>query len=169
MRTQNLMTSMVGTPIYMAPELLRNQPYSAKSDLWSVGCIMYEMLTGNVAFTCNMYHELMQLHASWAGPSLSNASALSPACRDLLAGLMCADPIKRIDWNDFFSVIPYCLSYLQLLTSHQHPFICSPNLLAETLINVRIEPLSRNVTLNTKDIDTSLPYSIPLPPPLYSL
>lgn len=42
--------SVVGTPCYISPELCKGQPYNQKSDVWAVGCILYEMLTLKRAF-----------------------------------------------------------------------------------------------------------------------
>ena len=40
--------TFVGTPYYLSPEVCENRPYDFKSDLWSLGCILYEMCTLNV-------------------------------------------------------------------------------------------------------------------------
>lgn len=101
----NLMTSFVGTPIYMAPEILLNQPYTGKSDLWSVGCILYEVLVGVAPFARATSHmDLAKLHANWNGPSLPDSVKVTSTCEDLLKKLMQRDPVLRIDWNEFFTV-----------------------------------------------------------------
>ena len=48
--TKHAMT-FIGTPYYVSPEMCRNKPYNEKSDIWALGCILYELLTFNHPFT----------------------------------------------------------------------------------------------------------------------
>ena len=43
--TESFAHTMVGTPYYLSPELCEDKPYNAKSDMWALGCILYEMCT----------------------------------------------------------------------------------------------------------------------------
>lgn len=48
----------VGTPYYMSPELVNNMSYNEKSDIWSMGCILYELCALRPPFTAANQHEL---------------------------------------------------------------------------------------------------------------
>ena len=50
--TNHAMT-FVGTPYYVSPEMCKNRPYNEKSDIWALGCILYEMLTFRHPFTAS--------------------------------------------------------------------------------------------------------------------
>jgi len=44
---------MVGTPYYISPEIIENRPYNFKTDIWSLGVILYEMCTLKPPFDAN--------------------------------------------------------------------------------------------------------------------
>eukprot|EP00041_Stephanoeca_diplocostata_P035315 m.1241007 g.1241007 ORF g.1241007 m.1241007 type:complete len:827 (+) comp24674_c0_seq4:587-3067(+) len=56
---QDMATTLIGTPLYMSPELFSNEPYSYKSDVWSMGCCVYEMATLKRAFHGKDFNVLM--------------------------------------------------------------------------------------------------------------
>ena len=48
--TGQLARTAVGTPYYLSPEICENKPYNNKSDVWSLGCVLYELCTLRNAF-----------------------------------------------------------------------------------------------------------------------
>lgn len=51
LQPMDMAATVCGSPLYMAPEILRYEPYDARADLWSVGAILFEMLMGRPPFT----------------------------------------------------------------------------------------------------------------------
>lgn len=56
-----MVLTQVGTPYYMSPELLQNQPYSFKSDVWALGCMLYEVLALRRPFEAKDLRGLMEV------------------------------------------------------------------------------------------------------------
>ena len=55
----DLASTVIGTPYYMSPELFANKPYNYKSDVWALGCCVYEIATLKHAFTATNINALM--------------------------------------------------------------------------------------------------------------
>ncbi len=70
-RSMSASGGLVGTPAYMAPETWRNKPATPQTDIYSLGCILYEMLTGEVLFEGESPAEVMTMHVI-DGPQYSN-------------------------------------------------------------------------------------------------
>lgn len=51
--TYDQANTVVGTPYYMSPEVCENKPYTFKSDVWALGCVLYELCTLKHAFDAN--------------------------------------------------------------------------------------------------------------------
>lgn len=52
--------TIVGTPLYMSPQILKSHPYSSKCDIWALGFIFYEMLHGRTPWTGKSEYNLLE-------------------------------------------------------------------------------------------------------------
>jgi serine/threonine protein kinase len=126
------MQGIVGTPYYVAPEVLRGEEYGEKVDVWSAGVVMYVMLSGGVPpFGGQSAQEVFEsvLRGSLRFPSRLFAG-VSPLAKDLLRRMICREAYRRFSAEQvlsktlslilFFSlflnyIIFYCLSLSGLL------------------------------------------------------
>lgn len=91
--TKDFAKTCIGTPYYMSPELLKYKPYSYKSDIWALGCILYEMCNLRYAFDANSFNGLaMKILKGTTAPT---ATSYSKGLRDVIAKMMCLDPKNR--------------------------------------------------------------------------
>lgn len=98
-----MMQSKVGSPLYMAPEVLDQRPYSPTVDLWSTGIIFMQMLTATRPFP-HARHEsdiLDFVRDPTRMPNLISTLKLSAEGKALLTGILMTDPQKRVTWESF--------------------------------------------------------------------
>lgn len=102
--TKKLSATMCGSPMYMAPEVIMGQTYSANADLWSVGVILYEVLCGERPFNETSVPALLRtLDNEPIKYKREVKDSISQECKGLLVGLLQKNPSQRIDFDDFFS------------------------------------------------------------------
>ena len=100
---ENLKQTYCGSPMYMSPEILNYNAYDTKSDLWSIGIIIYEMLTGKLPYKVKNLNQLMKLSKSPIKIPTELKIKISPECLDLLIKLLDVNKRTRISWEDYFS------------------------------------------------------------------
>lgn len=88
---------LIGTPYYIAPELVENKPASERSDIYSLGIIYYEMLTGQKPFDSTGIAELIGQHLKAPIPRLPDKLA---EYQPLVDGMMAKNPDQRFQTAD---------------------------------------------------------------------
>ncbi|KAI4461075.1 protein kinase related [Holotrichia oblita] len=128
----HVLTSIKGTPLYMAPELIEEQPYDHNVDLWSLGCIIYELLVGKPPFRTTSILHLIRLirHEPIQWPTF-----ISENCISFLKGLLQKNPSERLSWPEILN----------------HPFVEGHILICDDAPSMALtRPMSAN-TLQAKE------------------
>ena len=100
----SLAETLCGSPLYMAPEILRYEKYDAKADLWSVGTVLYEMMVGKPPFRASNHVELLRkIERGEDRIKFPEEVILSDSMKRLVRGLLKRNPVERISFGEFFS------------------------------------------------------------------
>lgn len=96
--TWGRMSQMMGTPDYMAPEQIKGLRGDARTDVYSLGAILYEMLTGEVPFTGNNVHAAMRAKLQEdPTPPRRLRSEISPQLEEIVLRALELQPQDRFD------------------------------------------------------------------------
>ena len=97
-----MLETICGSPLFMAPEIIKKKPYSIKSDLWSVGVIMYQILYAKLPyFSKNIIKLIAEINRK--SVSYESPFQVSDDCIRLMKGLLIKEPKDRIGWSEFFN------------------------------------------------------------------
>ncbi|EDK31682.2 Serine/Threonine kinase domain protein (macronuclear) [Tetrahymena thermophila SB210] len=96
--------TMLGSPLYMAPEILRGQDYCVKADIWSLGVVLYELLFGICPFEEKSIVRLISLLNDGQLVIRKDIQNISPQTEALLMAMLVKDPEQRISWDQLFQI-----------------------------------------------------------------
>ncbi|XP_013145051.1 PREDICTED: serine/threonine-protein kinase unc-51 [Papilio polytes] len=115
----NMAVTLCGSPMYMAPEVIMSLKYDAKADLWSLGTIVYQCLTGKAPFQATTPHELKAFYENSVDLQPKMPAGTSPELCNLLIGLLRRSPRERMPFEMFFN----------------HPFLQRPRTASTTSLD----------------------------------
>uniref|UniRef100_K1RSG7 non-specific serine/threonine protein kinase n=1 Tax=Magallana gigas TaxID=29159 RepID=K1RSG7_MAGGI len=91
--SSDMATTLIGTPYYMSPELFSNKPYNHKSDVWALGCCVYEMATLKHAFNAKDMNSLVYKILKGKMPLMPKQ--YSPELIQIIKNMLHQEPEKR--------------------------------------------------------------------------
>lgn len=96
--------TLCGSPLYMAPEILRYEKYNAKADLWLVGAVLFEMAVGKPPFKAENHIELLKnIEKAHDRIKFPSAAQVPDALKALIRSLLRYVPVERVSFSEFFS------------------------------------------------------------------
>lgn len=97
--------TLCGSPLYMAPEILRYEKYDARADLWSTGTVLHEMVVGKPPFRAQNHVELLR-RIEKANDQIifdNKNMTISRAMKDCIRKLLKKSPLDRVTYEEFFA------------------------------------------------------------------
>lgn len=93
------MSSYIQSRFYRAPEVVLGLPFSTRIDLWSLGCVLTELLTGQVLFECADAHELLAMIISALGPIPRHMASNARYASKFFLGDVLHRPPEDVDYE----------------------------------------------------------------------
>ena len=146
--------TLVGTPLYMSPELCSNQPYASKSDIWALGCVFYEICALHQPFVSPSLLALISKITKEHPDSLPER--YSNTLKDLIFSMLVKDPILRISTSELVHHSIFTEYFFNPIQSIEHLYTDS----RESFLNP-LELCNQEACLSTDSLYKNANYSNP--------
>ncbi|KAJ8576629.1 hypothetical protein ON010_g2584 [Phytophthora cinnamomi] len=90
-----LTSTVVGSPLYMSPELLEGEPHGFATDIWSLGCVLYELLSGGKPAFAALSYPAVVFRITQGGYDPLSSAVVSSQARDLVTSMLMKTPQER--------------------------------------------------------------------------
>jgi len=106
-KSSDFTQTTIGTPYYMSPEVYKARPYNLKSDVWALGCVLYEMITLKHAFNANSLNGLKgkvikgsfdpipKIYSRSLAALVNKMLSVNPSARPSLAEILCMPFVRK--------------------------------------------------------------------------
>ncbi|OTA23868.1 hypothetical protein BTJ68_13524 [Hortaea werneckii EXF-2000] len=96
--------TLCGSPLYMAPEILRYEKYDARADLWSTGTVLHEMVVGKPPFRAQNHVDLLRKIEKANDQIIfdNRNMVISRGMKDVIRKLLKKSPLDRVSYEEFF-------------------------------------------------------------------
>ena len=126
--------TVCGTPIYLAPEIIKEKGHDEKVDIWCIGVLLFELMTGSVPFQGKDIESLKSniLHLKITWPKEMNKDA-----KDLISKILKLDPSERITLEEMLEH-PFFTKFFP--EAHKCLLLPDPNIIYKTFIVSKDDP-----------------------------
>ncbi|CAD8158977.1 unnamed protein product [Paramecium pentaurelia] len=133
-----IMESKVGTPYYMSPQILNGQQYTSKSDIWSIGLMLYQIIYQKTPWLGRSESELLYniVHQNLKFPEVPNVNEL---CKDFILNCLQIKEENRFSWDTLYRhpyISEYFIKFQMQRSSCQKKLFYIQNYLKQKIPNV---------------------------------
>ncbi|KAM9533929.1 serine/threonine-protein kinase Nek4 isoform 2-T2 [Guaruba guarouba] len=161
----DMASTLIGTPYYMSPELFSNKPYNYKSDVWALGCCVYEMATLKHAFNAKDMNSLVYQIIEGKLPPMPKD--YSPELVEIIRTMLSKRPEERPSVKNMLRQ-PYIKHQISLFLEatkaragrSQKKTVNSKPKEPCSLVSVKNESHSRNVTHQNHSFEQARKYKV---------